>query len=82
MKTLSVSTFLQFTAQELNVSVDSLNENTPFKSIPTWSSLNALIYLSRIHAETGVLLTSTELAQQITLLDLHQLITNKQHGAY
>ncbi|MCE2740455.1 MAG: hypothetical protein LW669_03095 [Sphingobacteriales bacterium] len=80
MTQLTINTFLNFTAQELNVPIQNLHEQITFKNIPTWSSLNALLYLARIHNETGVLLSSTELSELNTLRDLFDQIISKQHG--
>jgi acyl carrier protein len=80
MTQLTIDTFLDFTAQELNVPIHNLYEQIAFKNIPTWSSLNALLYLARIHNETGVLLSSTELSELNTLRDLFDQIISKQHG--
>jgi len=62
------------------VPIQNLHEQITFKNIPTWSSLNALLYLARIHNETGVLLSSTELSELNTLRDLFDQIISKQHG--
>ena len=80
MTQLTLHTFFEFTAQELNVPTEKLHEQIAFKNISTWSSLNALLYLARIHNETGVLLSSTELSKLSTLRDLFDQIISKQHG--
>ncbi|MFN4973212.1 MAG: hypothetical protein ACK45I_07425 [Bacteroidota bacterium] len=81
MPSLTIHAFIEFTAQELNVPVANLHEEVLYKAIPTWGSLNALIYLSRIHSETGVLLSSAELSNLHTLRDLYERIISKQHDA-
>jgi|GEM_PF-3311717 hypothetical protein len=82
MSALTIHVFIDFTAQELNVPVANLHEDVPFKTISTWSSLNALIYLSRIHVETGVLLSSQELSELHTLRNLYDRIILKQNDAF
>ena len=80
MAALNKHAFLDFTSQELNVPIEILHEEMNFKNLATWSSLNALLYLARIHHETGVLLTSTELSKHNTLQELFEQIISKQHG--
>lgn len=70
--------FLQFTATELMISVDSLSMGTEFRKIPTWSSLNALIYVSRINEESGVLISANDLVSSKTLEDIYRLILERK----
>lgn len=79
MSILSLDQFLQLTATELAVPQDSISLSTPFRSIPTWSSLNALIYISRINEETNVFITSGDLSELHSLADIFSLI-NAQHN--
>jgi acyl carrier protein len=54
--------------------------NTSFRSIRTWSSLNALVYISRINEETDVLISASDLAACQTLEEIHQLLKSRLHG--
>jgi acyl carrier protein len=74
------NTFLEFTANELMVSLDEINFKTEFRSISSWSSLNALIYISSINEETAVFISSTDLAQLVSIQDLYNLILSRSNG--
>ena len=74
------NTFLEFTANELMVSLNEINFETEFRSISSWSSLNALIYISSINEETGVFISSSDLAQLISIEDIYNLILSRLNG--
>jgi acyl carrier protein len=69
--------FLTFAKTELNV-MDDISLDTAFRKLPIWSSLNALILISRIHEETGILISSSELASMITFGDIFDKIISQQ----
>jgi acyl carrier protein len=50
------------------------NSKIPFREVSGWSSLTALILVSRIQEQFGVVILSTDLALLITLEDLIQFI--------
>jgi acyl carrier protein len=77
---LTIEKFLQFTADELLVNSDEINMNTTFRSIRTWSSLNALVYISRINEETDVLISASDLASCQTLEEIHLLLKSRLNG--
>jgi acyl carrier protein len=74
------NTFLEFTANELMVSLDEINFETEFRSISSWSSLNALIYISSVNEETAVFISSADLAQLVSIRDLYNLILSRSNG--
>lgn len=73
--------FLEFTATELMVPVEKISFETGFRQIPTWSSLNALIYISRINEETSVLISANDLIESKTIEDIYQLILKRYNGS-
>lgn len=73
--------FLQFTATELMIPIEKISFETKFRQIPTWSSLNALIYISRINEETNVLISANDLVKSETIEDIYQLILKRSNGA-
>jgi|LakMenEpi03Aug12_release.lakeMendotaPanAssembly.Ray.scaffolds.fasta_scaffold4843005_1 acyl carrier protein len=75
-----IETFLDFTAYELSISNNSISLETRFRNIPTWSSLNALIYISRINEKTNVLITSGDLSEIDNLGDIYNLIKERSNG--
>lgn len=77
---ISEGGFLAFTASELMVPESSISLLTEFRKIPTWSSLNALIYVSRINEETSVLLSANDLVNSKTIGDLYQLVVERSNG--
>ena len=74
---LSMNGFLQFSAGELLVAPGEITPQTAFRDIRTWSSLNALILVSRISEETNVLISAADLASCKTLGDIHELIKSR-----
>jgi acyl carrier protein len=68
--------FLRFTAKEFQVEYSSLSLQTEYRSLPSWSSLNALIFISAINDEYGVLISSTDLSNSKTLGELFAIIQN------
>lgn len=78
---LSKENFLRFTATELMTPLEKISFETEFRQIPTWSSLNALIYISRINEETNVLISTSDLVKSKTIEDIYQMITNRFNGA-
>jgi acyl carrier protein len=75
-----IETFLDFTSSELSISKNSISLETRFRDIPSWSSLNALIYISRINEETNVLITSGDLSEIVNLGDIYKLIKERSNG--
>jgi acyl carrier protein len=73
--------FLHFTAIELQVNPTQLSVDTEFRNIITWSSLNALLFISRINEETNVLISAADLAGCKTIGDIHHLIIQRSNGA-
>lgn len=72
---------MAFAASELLLSSSQVDATTPFRNLQSWSSLNALIFISRINEETGVLISSEDLAQLKTFGDVYQLIISRENGA-
>ena len=66
--------FLTFTSEELLVEQNTINLQTVFRDIPRWSSLNALIYISRLREEYSVIISSRQLSESVTLNDIYQII--------
>ena len=75
-KQLSELDFLSFTAKEFQVEQNVLSLQTEFRSLPNWSSLNALIFISAINDTYGALISSTDLSKSNTLGDLFAMIKN------
>lgn len=75
------NSFLDFVASELMISKTEIDFETEFRKIPTWSSLNALIFISRINEELDVLISSSDLASIKTIDEIYNLIVWKMHGA-
>ncbi len=80
IKLTNKDAFLAFTSAELLIPVDEILLAATFRTATNWSSLNALIYISRINEETEVLITSSELAELNTFEDIYQLIVAKTNG--
>lgn len=79
-KHIDKQTFLIFTAAELLLQEDTLKLEAYFRETNNWSSLNALIYISRINEEFDVLISSTDLAALHSFLDIYNLIVARKNG--
>jgi acyl carrier protein len=79
-KFLLLTDFIQFLESELLLSAGEITAESDFRSLRTWSSLNALIVISRINDETEILLTASDLARCTTVHELHQLMVSKSNG--
>jgi acyl carrier protein len=79
MKSIITNTdyFLAFTAQELLVPKQKVTLDVKFRELENWNSLNALIYISRINEETGVIISSTDLSNLKTIEDVYSLVVQK-----
>ena len=74
---MDIKEFLAFTAAEFQEEKNSLLLSTRFRDLSSWSSLNALIYISNIHDKYGVYLSSVELSKSNDLNDILNLIQKK-----
>ncbi len=68
---------VELAANELNISAEMLTLNNKFRELPNWSSLNALLFVAKINEETGILISSADLADMITLSDIHHYLIKK-----
>jgi acyl carrier protein len=75
-----IETFLEFTAYEMSIAKNNISLETRFRDIPSWSSLNALIFVSRINEETNILITSGDLSELDRLEDIYILIKKRKNG--
>lgn len=69
-----LDTFLNFATEELLLDSSEINPLSEFRTLRTWSSLNALVLISRINDESDVMISSSQLANCKTVQDIHQLI--------
>lgn len=76
-KFIDISEFIHFLESELILSSGEVLPESEIRSLRTWSSLNALILISRVNDETDVLITAGDLANCTTVTDLYQLISSK-----
>lgn len=67
--------FLSIIADELMIDPTKIDLDTPYRNIPTWTSLNSLLVVSRLHEETGYMITAADLAKFNTLAELYSLIS-------
>jgi len=74
---VSEKDFLKYIAEELELSEQDLSMKDVFREIPNWTSLNALLVVSRINDEADVLLSTSELANCVSLEDIYTLVNEK-----
>lgn len=73
-KFMQLTEFVHFVESELMLNPGEVDATSEFRSLRTWSSLNALILISRINEETDFVITAGDLATCTTIKDLHQLL--------
>jgi acyl carrier protein len=66
--------FLDLIADELLIAPNSITLETEFRQIPTWTSLNSLLVISKIHEVTGIMVSAKFIAESTTLSDIYQLV--------
>jgi len=69
--------FIEFVSKELVVAPSKLNLNLNFRELDNWSSLNALILISRINEETGITISASDLSQLTTIGDLYMFLNKR-----
>ncbi|MCL9981097.1 MAG: hypothetical protein NBV77_06585 [Bacteroidia bacterium] len=66
--------FLDLIADELLIAPNSVTLETEFRQIPTWTSLNSLLVISKIHEVTGIMVSAKFIAESNTLSDIYKLV--------
>ncbi len=74
------TTFLTFISTELLVSLEDISMSTELRQIRTWSSLNALVLISRINEEIDVIISSVDLASIGSIADLYSFLLAQKNG--
>lgn len=74
MKFDTIQDFILIICEELAISTSNISSESKFRELENWSSLNALIILSRIHEISGVLITPAQLAQVNTIQGFYDYI--------
>lgn len=74
---MSEKEFLKYIREELELEDISLSLHSVFRELPNWSSLNALLIVSRINDEHNVLISTAELAECKTLEDIFNRVRKK-----
>jgi acyl carrier protein len=75
--TYNTEYFIEFVSKELMIAPSNLNLNHHFRELDNWSSLNALILISRINEETGITINASDLSRLTTLGDLYMFLSNR-----
>ncbi len=71
--TKDYESFLEFLSKELMISINKVNLSIKFRELDNWSSLNALILISKINEETKVTISASNLSKLITVGDFLHL---------
>ena len=74
MEINTLKSFVQLLSEELEIDSKNILPEHQFRELKNWSSLNALLILSRIQEETGQLISPTKLAIAKTVADFYNLI--------
>jgi acyl carrier protein len=70
----------KFLAQFEGLSPDANGLDSPFRMLPDWSSMQALIVIASLDWDYGVTLSAEELKSATTIGDLHQLVLSKKNA--
>ena len=73
-KRMDQQKLMEIISEELLLPTASFSMHALFRELPNWSSLNALVILSRIFEESDVLISSSELMQCKTIDDIYQKV--------
>lgn len=76
---MDIRIFLKKFAEEINVSPEEISEETRFRALPGWSSLQALLTLSMIEEEFDVLLRSEDFKKSETLGDIFRIVVERKN---
>ena len=76
---MDIRIFLKKFAEEINVSPEEISEETRFRALPGWSSLQALLTLSIIEEEFDVLLRSEDFKKSETLGDIFRIVVERKN---
>lgn len=76
MQLQSVRDLMVLLSEELQIDVATIQATSRFRELTNWSSLNALIILSRIHELSGVLVSPATLAKMNTVQELYDCLSD------
>lgn len=74
METFNFEAFINLLSDELSIEKSVINSTDDFRSLPNWSSLNALLIINCIHEKTDQLISPVELSKIKTVEEFFQLI--------
>ena len=77
IKSVEKVKFLVLFKSQFEEKKDEIYFETPFKDLPEWSSMQALIIITTFHEEFNVILHEKELKTAVTVEDLYNLILKK-----
>ncbi|MBN9293272.1 MAG: acyl carrier protein [Flavobacteriia bacterium] len=66
--------FIRLLSEELSIDEKEILPQSEFRELRNWSSLNALLILSRIHEVKGILLSPAQLSTAKTVKEFFELI--------
>ncbi len=74
---MKIEDLIAKTEYEYEMPQGTLHEDSAFKSVINWSSINAVVMTTMIEFEFGIILSTEELNKASTMLDLFKLIKMK-----
>lgn len=75
---MDIADFLEKFADDFGCGRDEISAETRFRELPGWTSLQALMTLSMIEEEFGVLLKSDDFKKSETLGDLFAIVAARK----
>lgn len=75
---MELSDFIEKLAEQYDdVEIDSLNGDTKFKELDSYTSLVALMIITMIDEEYNVAVTGDDMKKQVTISDLFNLVASR-----
>lgn len=71
---LTLNDFIDLLCDELTLEKVEISPSSEFRELRNWSSLNALLIMSKIHEENGILISPVDLAKVKTVEEFFNLI--------
>lgn len=75
---MTLQQFIQnFEAQFEEIEPNTISEDTPFRSLEEWSSMQALLVISMIDAEYGIAFSGEDMRACNTINDIFEIVKSR-----
>ena len=74
---MSFKEFTQIFSESFDEQPTDLNEQTKYKELDDWTSMQALILIAHLDDTVNVVLSASDIKDSSTLSELHQIVSSK-----